>query len=54
MGKFFVQRSSPFVIAVAWTLIKCSDEFGFGTGTGSVVRVTSMEFLSGWRIAFWV
>lgn len=47
--KFLAQRSSPFVNAAAWTRIRCS--FGFGVGTGLVVRVRLVDILSGWKIA---
>lgn len=49
LPKFLAQNSSPFVNAAVWTRIRCSP--GFGLGTGRVVRVRSVDILSGWKIA---
>lgn len=55
MGKFFVQRSSPLVIAVVCTRMRCSLVNGFAVGTGcSTVMITAVDSMSGWTIAFWV
>lgn len=54
-GKFLDQSNSPFVMAVACTLTRCSSAAKSGVGVGwPEIMITLVLILSGCRIAFWV
>lgn len=53
-GKFLGQRSSPLVMAVVWTRMRCSLAVKLGVGTRWLeIMITFVFILSGWRMASW-